>query len=278
MLDFQLFRIKVIYPSQRDFFWEDPDRAGLLSEAIHDNPEADLRKGITWHIGNVEDLGPDGIYLRLGRTTKTTMEVFEKGKFLDQAFETAPYTHVLVDLEYGICAIARKTRLSPNAAGIARQLARLLAKTERISRLKIEIKLDDIKDPEDFIHHLRSAYAIQKFTVWFSRPNPWDVNDFQGALQRYADASNAEQGKAEIKGESLDTEVAEELSHAVAATGDDASAQLMPEGGRKPITKRLRGNPVTLKEDEIGDRKEKATILGRIRSLYLRVRNPEERG
>jgi len=201
MLDFQLFRVKVHPSQQRDMFEHDRTRQEILAEVIRSTPEAPLRQNMIWHIGNVESVGADALYFRVGRTTTQTLEVFESGRFADQTFETAPYTYALLDLGLEVCALARKPKLSPSIPGIARQLTRLLNECQASLHLDAGFEIDEVTDPEDFISHLRTAQAIYKFTVWFSRPNPWDVNeDFIAPAQRLVAATKGEQGKTELRG------------------------------------------------------------------------------
>jgi hypothetical protein len=91
MLEFQLFRVKVFFPAQLPLLERPPSRQELLRQAIESLPSADSRRGLVWHIGNVAAVDRTGLYLRVGRTTTTTVEVFEDGRFRDQTFETAPY-------------------------------------------------------------------------------------------------------------------------------------------------------------------------------------------
>jgi hypothetical protein len=213
MIEFQLFRVKVFLPQQMSLLEPTRSRSDILREVIESKPEAQLRRGVQWHLGNVEQIGTDSLYFRVGRTTTSTLEFFEDGKFADQLFETAPYTHALIDLRTEVCVIAKKTQLSHQTSGIANQLARLFEHSETALRLETEFKIGEINDPEDFISQLKSAYLISKFTVWFTQPNPFDVNeDFIRPAQRLVRASNGQQGKTELKGQSLNAEVLEDIS------------------------------------------------------------------
>ena len=84
MLEFLIFRIKVFPPSQESLF-PDERRAPqqILREAIRALPELELRQGFVWHIGNVAEIEDDALYFRIGRTSKTTIEVYRDGKFSD---------------------------------------------------------------------------------------------------------------------------------------------------------------------------------------------------
>jgi len=126
MLNFQLFRIKVYPSKQKDLFIKSKTPSEILKETILTLPEAELRKGTIWHIGNITTIDNNGLYFRIGKTTKSKIEIYQKGNFADEEFETAPYTHVILDVPLELCAIAQKTKLAPKTSGIAKRLNRLL--------------------------------------------------------------------------------------------------------------------------------------------------------
>lgn len=277
MLEFQLFRVKV-YPSQQiDVFGREKTRSELLKEIVRSLPEAELRKGKIWHIGNVTNIDESALYFRVGRIIRSTLEVYQEGNFVDQEFETAPYTHVILDSDLEIFTIAKKSRLSPKTVGIARQFSRLMNKSFRAQQLQAQIEIDAINDPEDFITHLQRAYSISKFWMTISRPNAFDVDkNFIIPYQKLLEASNGEKGKAEIKGKDLNTESLEDLARSAASTGDDATATLQLEQDALPIRKHLKGNPVVLRQDDLTDEEQRKTLLERLRHVYYGVRGTQD--
>jgi len=230
---------------------------------------------LIWHIGNVTPIDENGLYFRLGRTSTSTLEIYdeEEGGFIDQEFETAPYTHAIVDVELEVCAIAKKTRLSPSTAGIARQFVRLLNESEKVVEFHALFEIDDVKDPEDFIGHLKRAYSISKFWVLFSRPNAFDANEhFVKPFQRMVEASKAEKGKAELKGENLNSETLEAVARSAAATGDDAGAWIKATRQARRVKKQLRGSSVNTSQEDVASERERRTLLDRVRELYRKIR------
>lgn len=273
MLDFQLFRVKVLLRQQRPLLEKEPDRPDIIKQVISSLPSAEFRKGMVWHVGNIEDIDAYGLYFRVGRTTKTTVEVYQDGRFLDQTFETAPYTHALIDLHLELCAIARKTKLSPSTTGIARQLARLLQESQRARELEVDFEINEINDPDDFISYLKQAYSISKFWVLLSRPNAFDANEhFVKPFQKMVEESNGSSGKAELKGQNLNSQILETVARSAAATGDDAAAWIKTSQRATAVKKRLKGNPVSISQEDIADKKERKRLLYRIRELYGRIR------
>jgi len=276
MLEFQLFRIKVFPSKQRELFEKDRTRPEMVRETIQSLPSGEFRTGLIWHIGNVTPIDEAGLYFRLGRTSTSTLEIFdeEEGGFIDQKFETAPYTHGIVDVELEVCALAKKTRLSPTTAGVARQFVRLLNQSKKATEFQALFEIDDVKDPEDFIAHLKSAYSISKFWVLFSRPNAFDANeDFVKPFQRMVEASNGEKGKAELKGQNLDSATLEAVARSAAATGDDAGAWIKPSQHARRVKKQLRGSSVNTSQEDVADERQRRNLLDRVRELYRRIRD-----
>lgn len=277
MLEFQLFRIKV-YPSRQiDIFEEGKTRPEILKEIIKSLPEAELRRGKIWHIGNVSNIDESALYFRVGRIIKSILEVYEEGYFIDQDFDTAPYTHVILDCDLELIGLAKKSKLSPKTVGIARQLARLMNESERAQQLQAQIEIVSIDDPDDFVTHLRKAYSISKFWMTISRPNAFDVDkNFIVPYQKLLEASNGEKGKAEIKGKDLNPVSLEDLARSAIVTGDDATATLRLEESAIPIRKNLRGNPVVIRLDDIADEEQKKTLLEHLKQAYYRVRGIQD--
>jgi hypothetical protein len=275
LLDFQLFRIKVYPEAQQVFFEPERSRSEILRETIASLPTGEFRVGLTWHLGNLTELDRNGVYFRLGRTSTSMIEIFDpvKAAFIDQEFESAPYTHVVLDFELEVCAIARKPRLSPTTIGIARRFARLLTGSDKARDIRASFEIDDIKDPEDFISHLKEAYSISKFWVQFSRPNAFDADeDFVRPFQRMLEAADGEKGKAEVKGENLNSETLEAVTRSAAATGDDAAAWIKPSEDARKIRKQLRGSVVNVAQEDVADQEQRRSLLDRMRDLYRKIR------
>jgi len=273
MLEFQMFRIKV-YPSEQMSFLEPPKTPSeILKDVIFSLPSAELRKDMIWHIGNVSTLEEGGLYFRIGRTTKSTLEIYKDGNFDEQEFEMAPYTHVILDVWLEVCAIAKKPKLAPKTTGIANQFVRLLNESERTRQIEASFDIDEINDPTDFITHLRHAFSVSKFWVTFSRPNAWDVNEvFIKPTQKLLEDSNGEKGKTELEGDNLNPKSLEDIARSAASTGDDASAWLQTSATSQKVRKRLKGNPIIVRQEDIADPEHKIMILQLIRENYKRVK------
>lgn len=271
MPDFQLFRAKVYEPPQRQLFGTEWSRSDFLSECIDQLASVGAARGSAWHLGNRIHVDGAGIYFRVGRLSRSTVGLYQNGNFVDQEFEVAPYTHVLLDTNLEVCAIAKNAKLSPRPSGIARQLSRLIRNSDIARSRNVDVEIHELSDPEDFIAHLRDAVAIQKFWVTFSRPNPFDIDeDFSKPLQGVLTAFNGQIGKAEIRGSELNASPLETVARSAAATGMDAGAVILRAGSERKERRRLRENFVTVPEGDVdGDRL--APLLKRIRDVYRRI-------
>lgn len=272
MPDFQLFRVKIYKPSQINIIEKDKSRPEILKDVIFSLPSVELRKGKTWNVGNVVPLDETGLYFRIGRISKSTKGSYQGGNFIDQEFEMAPYTHVVLDVIFGVCAIAKKAQLSSKVSGIANQFIRLLNRSDQARFFEAWFDIDEINDPEDFLAHLHHAIAISKFWLTFSRPNPFDANkDIIKPLGETLDKLDGEKGRLELQGQSLRADSLEEIARSAASTGNNAGALLLEEGRRK-VKKVLRDNPATISEEDLSDLQQRKKFLQGIREFYHRIR------
>jgi hypothetical protein len=274
MLQFQLFRIKVYPAPQGELFDVERTRPDILREVINSLPSADFRAGLMWHIGNVTTIDNSGLYFRLGRASQEKLEIYDPSshRFLDQDFETAPYTHVVLDPELEVCGIAKKVRLAPTAANIAQRFARLMNASNLAQSIGATFEIDDIKDPEDFISQLMNAYSISKFWMIVSRPNAFDADDFIKPLQRVLESANGEKAKAELKGDNLNSEQLARLARSAAASGDDAVAWVKPRRGGKRAKKQLRGSPANIAQNDVANGVQRKKLLAQLREFYQKIR------
>ena len=218
-------------------------------------------------------LSQTGGYFAIGKTTKSIKEKFDEntGNFVEEEDENSPYTHVVFDSKIGLLAIAKKIKLSPTINGIANKTKQILQNSEITFHQGIVINLDPISNPKDFISAIESAYSIHNFTVSFTRPNPFDADEFfQKPMEKYLQAANGDQGKTTIKGQDLNSETLIRMTKSVAATGNDASAYLKPSQKGGIIRKALKSNPAHFSLPEHEFEEEKA--LGQARKLYETVR------
>jgi len=274
MLDFQLFRIKVLPPAQARLFEVAATPQEILVETLKSLPEAQFRPGKTWHVGNVTPIDETSLYFRIGRTSKATIELYDNGKFLDQEFETSPYTHVFLEMEFEVCAIASKRKLARTTSRMARQLGKLLNQSNRARDFGARFEVNMVNDPEDFISRIKSAYSVERFWLTFTRPNAIDVNeDYVRPMERLLSAALGDRGKTEIKGSDLEDSVLEQLSRSAAATGDNAGASIRHNPDDRLIPISLRGRAIDITQDSVDGDEEKQTFISKLRERYRAIRD-----
>jgi hypothetical protein len=273
MPPFHLFRIRVFAPEQSSLFGAFNPQVELL-RTLERRPAARIRGAYTWHVGNVTPLDDFGVYFALGRTSRKTLEQYDEatGNFVEKQFEAAPYTHVICDVALEVCGIAPKTQLAPSPAAIAQRLETLLNSTVP-AKGGHRFEASSISDPDEFILQLQTATKITQFSLTFSRPNPFDVDkDFHAPMEELLRTADGSRGRTSLTGDNLNPTVLEHLTRSVAATGDDASARLVPAEGGHIVRRRLRGNAATVSEDEPTTNSSRQNLLDAIRRLYARIR------
>jgi hypothetical protein len=278
MISFQLFKVKVfLNPQQNLFSHTEPVRTEILQQRLFSAPEFTSRRGATWHIGNLEQVEDSCYYFRLGRTGRSKIEIFNEGQFSDQEFEQAPYTHAILDIPEELLAVAKKSRLAPDARALARRVEDILNKVQDDIAGGVEIQIKEITDPTEFLTYIRQAYSIKSFWFSFERPNPPNANElYVKPLERMIQDLGGNKGKTEINGKGLDNRVIEEITVSAARTADDAGARIVPERGGRAISKRLRGNSVTFSSEDLDDPARKAELVQKIRGYYReRLADPE---
>lgn len=279
-LEFSLFRIRITYPTQTSFLHEpEIKRPDILLRAISERPELVLKRTHNWHIGNIRQLDRKHIYFRVGRTTKGTREKFDRssGNFEEEEQELSPFTHVLLDLELGVMAVSKKPSLAPTTTSIARKIEKLFLATKVVLLNEISVSVKPIPDPVDFIHALKEAFAIKRFSFTFRGPNPVDVDAlFHKPLQKLVGATNGELGKTALKGEKLDAEVLVSLTASIAAAGDNAEARIQQKKNSKPVRKSLRKSPALFEvtEEEAADSEK---LVAALTVRYSEVRHADDK-
>ena len=276
MIDFELFRVKVLPTSQGLLFPKQWSPQLALFDAIQNTPSTERRPGYTWHVGNVTRIDAFGLYFRLGRTTVTTKSFYNEDshEFVEVNDQVAPFTHVFCDTSLEVCGIGRQRELAPDVIGIARQLEAVLNSTLDDST-PYGFEISPIRDPADFIQEIQRAYAVLNFQFTFSMPNAWDTEeDIQKPVEEYAKAARAKKGAVQISGPGLDKAVVETVARATAASGNEAKAQIKPTKQAKAETRFLKkGNTASVKgPDDVTGEPEKKSLISGIRERYDNIK------
>ncbi|WP_312433768.1 hypothetical protein [Achromobacter sp.] len=275
-VEYSLFRVKFIKPSQQSLFNKDITPEELLKSGVLQRPSAELRAGYHWHIGNVQLFGESRGYFAIGRTTISSIEKFDEqsGNFVEEETEESPHTHCVFDSSIGFVGIAKKPILAQTTKGIARRLEQLLSLTDGVIQNKITVEVRPIPDPDGFLNAIMTAYKVFSFTATFRGPNPFDADEhFQRPLAVYLSAANGHKGKASINGDDLNREVLSDVARSTAATGNEASARIQRNKRQKAITVNLKGDPIKRRYDEPEHRPE--NVLNDLGNQYKRIRHNE---
>jgi hypothetical protein len=162
-LDFSLFQVKVFRPQQKDMFGTETAPPGFRRTAILEKP-TEYSLGVRWYIGNVSEVNAESLYFPLCRTARSRVPLLDDtmGSFVETEFDSAPYTHVLMDVPREIAAIAHKSSLAPGVTAIALRLERLLTQTEVARRERLTSHVSAISRPDDSIRKLREAFVVSE--------------------------------------------------------------------------------------------------------------------
>lgn len=271
-----ILRVKCESLPQGDLLKEDGDSVAIIKESFEKKPTATVARGSEWHIGNLSMLGTSALSFAMGRTMAVKSPQFDptNHNFLDEETQRAPYTLGIFDFETQVCGILRRQGVSQNANEISVKLATLLNASGAAQRHNSQIIVDPIFDPAPFLHQIRSAASVEKFTFFVSRPNPHDVDRLiQQPAERYTEQLNGTKTKIESEGENLDKDLVEDVANATAAKGDDASAVIRAEEGGKRKKIRLRGSPLVEAVDEKDEFGIFSSMVSAATGAYRRVRN-----
>ena len=277
---FYLYRLKIERTSDPTLF-DDLDRkpGEIILSAIKEKPSQEIRRGQTWHIGNIQKVEDETVFFALGKVTKATHQFYDEKKrnFSEEALDEAPHTYVAIDLNLQVCAIAKRSKISPNVEAISHNLEKLLNASKEAKTCKLAFTLSDIPDPDEFLQLIRTAERITEFEISLSPPNPWDVDtQFHGPMEELVKAAEAEAGKCSVKGNDLNTNVIEDLTRSAASSGNKAKARIQSSKDAKPALKRLEGNQATVSADELVTDEDKQGLLSSIREMYRKVRGKDK--
>lgn len=274
-----LMRCKAEPLPQMDAFKPKRPATEIVTESFMARPTTKVPRGAIWHIGNTVEIQGGGIFFALGREAILKKQQFNEGRreFEEVEQEQAPFTVGVYDPKTQAAGVLVRQGVSLSAREISTKLEVLLESTGIARNHNTRIVVDPISDPRGFIEILLTASRITRFEFDFSLPNPPDDERFiQRPLKEFGKRVGATEGKASLKGPSLDPEQLVELTRAVAAEGDEATAnvEMLPGGGieRKGLTQNPVREPV---EAELHEGTGPA-ILRAVRRAYRRIRGDND--
>jgi len=278
MPSIHLIRVKAPPRPQTNAFLEEIASDSIISRSFLKRPSARVPRGAIWHIGNARELPDAAIYFALGREAVVKAQSFDDGtrEFMEAALEQAPFTHGVYDRLTQTAGILVRPGVSMSAREVSKKVQVLLDSTGIAAQHNAFFDVDPILDPVGLIEALRSARRITRFEFSFSLRNPPDDEKFiQRPLKDYGGRIGATDGKASLKGESLEKEPLVDLTRAVAAEGDEVVVNLQGNDGRGIVRRSLKSN--YLREDiEEKEGETAPLILQAIRRGYARMRGLSE--
>lgn len=237
-----LLRCKAELLPQLDAFATDASPADILRRSFLARPTSRVRRNSTWHIGNSREI--NGIvYFALGREAVLNAPEFDDKlrEFREVEKRQAPFTVGVYDPKDQTVGVLIRQGVSLNAKEVAAKLQTLLEEPGLAREANRRVSVDFIPDPTGFIEAIQSAFRITRFEFSFTLPNPpKDEKYIQRPLKKFAQRAGATEGKASVKGDQLGKDEISEMAAAVAASGDDATANLQMKPGEKVLRKRLR--------------------------------------
>lgn len=276
MFSIHLFRVKCESLAQGDFLRTSRDSVEVIVQSIEAKPTAEVGRRSEWHIGNVERVSGGGIAFAMGRTQAVTSSKFDSVShdFLEEEAMRAPFTVGVFDTKTQACGVMRKSGVSQSSTELASKLEVLLNSASFARESNSHIVVEPIPDPVSFIEAIRRAKAVTRFSFTVTRPNPHDINRLiQGPAQEFTEVADGARTKVEVEGDNLNRDLIEDVAHAVAAVGEIAAANIIPEGGGRTKRIHLNGNAV-VEPVEPGEKVSVfVAILDRTRAAYDRVRN-----
>jgi hypothetical protein len=275
-----LLRCKAEPLPQGDAFAVQRSAISVLESSFLERPTARVKRGATWHIGNTRRTREGVLSFALGRDAVLRAQQFDEGAREFQEIEQrhAPFTFGVFDPKSQTVGVLIRQGVSLNAKEVADKIEALLESTGIARQANRRISVDFIPDPTGFIDTIRSAYRVTRFEFSFTVPNPPDDEKYiQRPLKDFAKRADATEGKASIRGDRLNAEELVEVASAVAATGDDATANVQMTQGAPILKKRLGANSLREPVEGEGEDAIASVILEAMRRAYDFVRKADGR-
>jgi hypothetical protein len=203
----------------------------------------------------------------------------ETRNFSDSEFAPSPSTHVVLDVESEVCAIAKHTEIAPRGSRIGTRLQELLNAT--ILQPKISFVVVPIQNPHNFLERIEKAVAVRHFSFGVGRPNAFDVEEyFIRPAQQLVREMDSDDGRMAVDGKDLDRGLVAELARSSAATGQPVAAKILDTQEGRPIRIRMGGPPdfIIFQEEAPESDEQRRSVLRALRSLYARVRGVADGG
>lgn len=276
MAAIHLFRCKAELRKQIDAFAERMPSSDIVAQSFLERPTTRVPRGALWHIGNATETDDRAVFFALGREAVVRAQHFDEGRreFHEIEETQSPFTVGVYDRETQATGILVKPGVSLSAREVANKLQILLNSSGVAGRYNAEIIVDFIPDPEGFIDVLTKAYRITRFEFEFSPPNPPDDEALiQRPLKEFAARARATDGTAIVRGPALNAEELIPLTHALASTGDNATANVQMRENTPIVRRNLNTNALREPIEANLHESTSGALLRAVRRAYQHVRN-----
>jgi hypothetical protein len=278
-MQYYLYRIQIIdnESNQSLFATEFRDDGKInrsrLFNRIFIDPSQDIVKS-NWKIASIEFIETENaVKFDFGKSRIRNKPILKDNKFIVEYEEINPFATIFFDITNEVLAIGHRPEVSPSVDAVARALKKYLNQDQLIKQLEVEIEIDRLTDPNDFIYKLKNSYQVTRFWFNIKLPNAMDSEELiYKPLEETLDPIGAKVAKMEYLGDDLDKDATEDLSRSLASRGLHAGATIKEEEQSKFIKIKLESDPVIIDCDEDGS-KNPQNIIKSIRSTYLRIRN-----
>lgn len=249
---YNLFRVKVIFPDQGQLFLKKDTRPqDIFKDCLNGQSSIKYRENHVWKAGTIHDINSDGGYFAFGKISLADLEVFDNKNqdFLKARYTAGLHSIIVYSMEYELLAIQVNHKLGTTEK-TAEKFQTILRKVNIVSENNISIIVSKIRDPKNFIQKIHDSYAIKQLKATFTQPNPFDADEnFQKPSSAALKALNGQEGVTTFKGSNLNVDIVEAIARSTVATGNNAKARILEKSGTHPKTISMSGDPYSLYYD-----------------------------
>lgn len=273
-LKFYLFRLQM-FQTQLDMFLHHPPHASELLMEVLSKPLRKDTRSRSYFTADIHFISESEVYLKLARSRQVNTIEFELDKPVVIPHDDNPYIHVFIDCEKQVLALNRDSRFASRVEFSAKKLSDLIEESSLLKEWGMSVEYSALKDPVDFIHYLREAKYISRFSFEVRRENVIDPSEYIIPLKKLTGQAGGTKTRADISGGMIKKDVAEDMARAIASTGDEAFADVMMPHEGTISRKHLTGSLVSF--SFYGDIEEDMEgVFSVIESKYSSIRDGDE--
>lgn len=206
---FDIYRIKVYKDQQMVFDHKKAKPIDILNASMEKIHDISIGTKLIWKIGNMSKFGDYLYYFRFGKVQKKKQGSYIDGNFINTKQKHAIYTHVIMDNENEILAVAN-TGISHNTHVIANKLEQVF---NNACMEGYKISIMSVKDPSKILDVFDKGESIDELWVTIKRKNNVfdDDSDFIEPLQELVEEIEADKIALHATGGSLNKSKTEKI-------------------------------------------------------------------